>query len=35
MTGSLHFAITLEAGDVIRAEVDRFGAVTIKVAEGS
>jgi 2-keto-4-pentenoate hydratase len=35
MTGSLHSAITMEPGDVIRAEFDRLGTVTIKVAEAS
>ena len=35
MTGSLHAAETLAPGDVFRAEFDRLGPVTIRVAEGA
>jgi 2-keto-4-pentenoate hydratase len=33
MTGSLHAAVTMRAGDVFRAEFDRLGPVTIRVVE--
>lgn len=35
MTGSLHAAEPMEPSDVFRAEFDRLGAVTIRVAEGA
>jgi 2-keto-4-pentenoate hydratase len=35
MTGSLHAAEPMAAGDVFRAEFDRLGAVTVRVAERS
>lgn len=34
MTGSLHAAEEMRPGDVLRAEFDRLGAVTVRVAEG-
>ena len=34
MTGSLHGAVAMAAGDVFRAEFDRLGPVTVRVAEG-
>lgn len=33
MTGALHAAVPLAVGDVFRAEFDRLGSVTIRVAE--
>ena len=35
MTGALHAAVVMEAGDVFRAEFDRLGPVTVRVVEGS
>jgi 2-keto-4-pentenoate hydratase len=32
MTGALHAAVPLAAGDEFRAEFDRLGSVTIRVA---
>ena len=34
MTGALHTAVTMNAGDVFRAEFDRLGSVTIRVTRG-
>jgi len=34
MTGSLHAAVPMAAGDVFRAEFDRLGPVTVRVAGG-
>jgi 2-keto-4-pentenoate hydratase len=34
MTGALHAAVPMAAGDVFRAEFDRLGAVTVRVTEG-
>ena len=34
MTGSLHGAVPMAAGDVFRAEFDRLGPVTVRVAGG-
>jgi 2-keto-4-pentenoate hydratase len=34
MTGALHAAVPLTAGDVFRAEFDRLGPITIRVATG-
>jgi 2-keto-4-pentenoate hydratase len=31
MTGALHAAVPMSAGDVFRAEFDRLGAVTVRV----
>jgi 2-keto-4-pentenoate hydratase len=33
MTGALHAAVPMQAGDVFRAEFDHLGPVTIRVAE--
>ncbi len=33
MTGALHAAVPMRAGDVFRAEFDRLGPVTVRVAE--
>jgi 2-keto-4-pentenoate hydratase len=33
MTGALHAAVPMQAGDVFRAEFDRLGSVCIRVAE--
>ena len=33
MTGALHAAVPMNAGDVFRAEFDRLGPVTIRVKE--
>ncbi len=33
MTGALHAAVPMAAGDVFRAEFDRLGAVTVRVTE--
>jgi 2-keto-4-pentenoate hydratase len=33
MTGALHAAVSMQAGDVYRAEFDRLGPVTIRVTE--
>jgi 2-keto-4-pentenoate hydratase len=33
MTGALHAAVPMAAGDVFRAEFDRLGAVTVRVVE--
>jgi 2-keto-4-pentenoate hydratase len=33
MTGALHAAVPMEAGDVFRAEFDELGAVTVRVVE--
>lgn len=35
MTGALHAAVPMRAGDVFRAEFDRLGPVTVRVVEGS
>jgi 2-keto-4-pentenoate hydratase len=35
MTGSMHAAVPMAAGDVFRAEFDRLGPVTVRVAEDS
>jgi 2-keto-4-pentenoate hydratase len=35
MTGALHAAVPMSAGDVFRAEFDRLGPVTVRVVEGS
>lgn len=35
MTGSLHAAVSMYPGDVFRAEFDRLGPVTIRVAKGA
>jgi len=35
MTGALHAAVPLEAGDVFRADFDRLGAVALRASEGS
>jgi len=32
MTGALHAAVPMGAGDVFRAEFDRLGTITIRVA---
>jgi 2-keto-4-pentenoate hydratase len=32
MTGSMHAAVPMAAGDVFRAEFDRLGPVTVRVA---
>jgi 2-keto-4-pentenoate hydratase len=34
MTGALHAAVPMQAGDVFRAEFDRLGPVTVRVVEG-
>ena len=33
MTGALHAAVPMQAGDVFRADFDRLGPVTVRVAE--
>lgn len=33
MTGALHAAVTMQRGDVFRAEFDRLGSVTVRVVE--
>ena len=33
MTGALHAAVPMQAGDVFRAEFDRLGPVTVRVVE--
>jgi 2-keto-4-pentenoate hydratase len=33
MTGALHAAVPMAAGDVFRAEFDRLGPVTVRVGE--
>jgi 2-keto-4-pentenoate hydratase len=33
MTGALHAAVPMAAGDVFRAEFDRLGPVTVRVTE--
>jgi 2-keto-4-pentenoate hydratase len=35
MTGALHAAVPMNAGDVFRAEFDRLGPVTVRVTSGS
>jgi 2-keto-4-pentenoate hydratase len=35
MTGALHAAVPMTAGDVFRAEFDRLGPITVRVGEGS
>jgi 2-keto-4-pentenoate hydratase len=35
MTGALHAAVPMTAGDVFRAEFDRLGAVTVRVTDGT
>lgn len=35
MTGALHAAVPMAAGDVFRAEFDRLGPITIRITEGS
>ncbi len=35
MTGALHAAVPMAAGDVFRAEFDRLGAVTVRVSESA
>jgi 2-keto-4-pentenoate hydratase len=35
MTGALHAAVPMNAGDVFRAEFDRLGPVTVRVISGS
>ncbi len=35
MTGSMHAAVPMAAGDVFRADFDRLGPVTVRVTEGS
>ena len=35
MTGALHAAVPMHAGDVFRAEFDRLGPITVRVVEGS
>jgi 2-keto-4-pentenoate hydratase len=35
MTGALHAAVPMSAGDVFRAEFDRLGPVTVRVAGGA
>lgn len=35
MTGALHAAVPMTAGDVFRAEFDRLGPVTVRVKETS
>jgi len=34
MTGALHAAVPMQAGDVFRADFDRLGPVTVRVVEG-
>ena len=34
MTGSMHAAVPMAAGDVFRAEFDRLGPVTVRVTDG-
>jgi 2-keto-4-pentenoate hydratase len=34
MTGALHAAVPMNAGDVFRAEFDRLGPVTVRVVQG-
>ena len=34
MTGALHAAVPMAAGDVFRADFDRLGPVTVRVVEG-
>jgi 2-keto-4-pentenoate hydratase len=33
MTGSMHAAVPMAAGDVFRADFDRLGPVTVRVTE--
>jgi len=33
MTGALHAAVPMRAGDVFRADFDRLGPLTVRVAE--
>jgi 2-keto-4-pentenoate hydratase len=33
MTGALHAAVPMKAGDVFRAEFDRLGPLTVRVVE--
>ena len=33
MTGALHAAVPMRAGDVFRAEFDRLGPVTVRVVD--
>jgi 2-keto-4-pentenoate hydratase len=33
MTGALHAAVPMAAGDVFRADFDRLGPVTVRVVE--
>ena len=33
MTGALHAAVPMRAGDVYRAEFDRLGSVTVRVVD--
>ena len=33
MTGALHAAVPMRAGDVFRAEFDRLGPLTVRVVE--
>jgi len=33
MTGALHAAVPMQAGDVFRAEFDRLGPVSVRVVE--
>ena len=33
MTGALHAAVPMQAGDVFRADFDRLGPVTVRVGE--
>ena len=35
MTGALHAAVPMTAGDVFRADFDRLGPVTVRIVEGS
>ncbi len=35
MTGSMHAAVPMAAGDVFRAEFDRLGPVTVRVTDGA